>query len=93
MRDRAIWKQGLAIKDSQIVKLPRNARILSAQIQHEKLCLWYLFDVEESTRPQLREIVIYGTGHDIAARDSLEHIATVQIEGGNLVFHVFEADR
>jgi hypothetical protein len=91
MTDQTIWKQELVIATSQIIKLPYDAKILFAQEQHDRLCLWFLFKLENSMAPQRREIVIHGTGHDIT-RDDLRHISSVLMSGGDLVFHIFEAE-
>lgn len=85
---RTIWKFRLAITDQQTVKMPKGAQILSAQVQHESVCLWALAD--SGAEPEERQIEIHGTGNPIG-HQRLSFIGTVQTAGGSLVWHVFEA--
>lgn len=88
MQTHAIWKFALEHTDQQFVQLPRGAKILSAQVQRERICLWALCDPEGETAA--RDIRMFGTGHSVPDWDSLTFIDTVQLMGGNLVLHVFE---
>lgn len=87
---RTIWKFALEMVDSQKISMPRDARILSAQIQGGTgtLCLWA--EVIPGRAQRLRTIEIHGTGHDLADDAELQFIGTVQLYEGGLVFHVFE---
>ena len=86
-----IHKQILEITDKQKIMLPYGATILSVQIQREQLCLWYLHNGNPAVE---RVIGIYGTGNEIPFEDfepmHPKFIATVQMRGGTLVWHVFE---
>jgi len=73
--------------DRQSISLPAGARVLTAQVQHGVICLWAEVDTDE-TSEELREFVIHGTGHDML--NHLHYIDTVQLDGGYLVFHVYE---
>ena len=85
-----IFKYPIQVTDTQKVKMPALAEILTAQFQEGYgLCLWALvdpeMDVEEKT------IVIYGTGHSTDLHDmNYNYIGTVQERNGALVWHVFE---
>ena len=72
----------------QILDLPKEAKILTAQIQVDKLCLWALVDPEEKI--ESRVIQIFGTGHDVEPNANLRYISTVQLVGGQLIYHIFE---
>lgn len=92
---KTIYKYPLEIKDTQFIKLPAGAQILTAQTQktgyREQLCLWALVDTDNKTKT--REIVIIGTGNPIKLADEswlLNYISTVQQLDGRLVWHVFE---
>jgi len=85
-----VFKYELEVTDRQAVLLPPNAVILSAQVQHGKVCLWVNLESDELHLSGPRDIRIYGTGHPIA--ESLRFIDTVQLSGGSLVFHVFEVN-
>jgi len=82
-----VYKYPLAIQQSQFVTVPLGAEFLTAQAQHEGICLWAL--VTPSQKEERRFIEVFGTGHTMppASRD---YIGTVQLEGGSLIFHVFE---
>jgi hypothetical protein len=81
-----IYKYPLRIIDAQEVEMPRGAKILSAQMQEEFLCLWAL--VEITKEKETRTIVIHGTGHPVYNVSDKKFIGTVQ--QGPLVWHVFE---
>lgn len=83
-----IWKFPLQTVGMQSVQMPRNARILCVQVQRCEPCLWAMVD---ETKPLVeRRIRIIGTEHPIDASAVLHYIGTYQLDGGGLVFHVFE---
>lgn len=66
--------------------MPQSAEILTAQMQGDQLCLWALVDPD--AKMEKRIILVFGTGHTI---DTVgRYIATFQMGGGALIFHVFE---
>lgn len=86
---KTIYKYELEITDSQVVKMPVGAKILSIHIQNGIPCIWALVNPnEKSTTGTIIET--YGTGHGIGYDISLGgiFIGTYQTKG--LVFHVFE---
>jgi hypothetical protein len=87
-----IWKVSLAITDRQTVTMPKDANILSVQEQSGTLHLWAI--VNPYAEQERRVIEIVGTGTPMADVDEEDlarfHIATVQVRGGALVWHVFE---
>jgi hypothetical protein len=83
-----IWKFPLTTTDEQVVQMPRNAVILSAQVQGQDICLWAMVNPESPKEG--RHIRIVGTGHPFPEGRYCKFIGTVQLEGGSLVFHVFE---
>lgn len=86
-----IFKYPLRITDSQVVHLPVKAQILTIQNQQEQVMLWAKVDPQEILHEDLlpRKIFMFGTGHEIN-EDALMYISTIQLHGGNLVFHLFE---
>ena len=82
-----IWKWELKITDLQTVDMPRDAKIMSVQMQSGKLCLWAMCWPINPTRP--RNIAIYGTGNPVP-NDPGEYIGTAQQHDGALVWHVFD---
>lgn len=85
-----IWKYTLTPPPVRLT-MPQGAQILAVQEQHGQACLWAMVD---SAAPLVeREFEVYSTGHEIPALDAGEervHVGTFQLEGGMLVFHVFE---
>lgn len=83
-----IYKYLLATVDFQTVDMPRGAKILSAQVQHNHVCIWALVDADRD--PVRHAFEIHGTGHPIHNSERLTFIDTVQLADGGLIFHVFE---
>lgn len=84
-----IWKYPLEITDRQNVMMPEGAQILTAHMQGETLCLWAL--VNSQAPKQRRDIEIIGTGNP-AQEANRKYIATTQMSGGALIWHVFERE-
>ena len=83
-----VFKYPLAMVDTQTVRMPYGATILSAQIQGSSgLQMWALVD-ETKTAMEIRSIVIVGTGNPVPELGAF--IDTFQMQDGSLVFHVFE---
>ena len=82
-----IWKWPLEITDRQAVTLPRNARILTAQMQGDVLCIWT--ECDPTGGGEARTFSVYGTGNPMPESPGL-YIGTVQTHGGALVWHVYE---
>lgn len=85
---KAIWKFDLEILESQEVRMPEGARVLSVENQMERLVLYALVDTQA---PKMeRTVHIRGTGHPIAPRlIQAEFIGTVKMVDGALMWHVF----
>ena len=68
--------------------MPRSAQILCVQTKAGAPCIWAL--VHEIDGPKItRTYRTYGTGHEHEAITG-RYIGTYQLQGGALVFHVFE---
>lgn len=84
-----IFKYPIPVADAFEISLPENAQILTVQAQFEDACLWALVDPE--ARTEIRILRIFGTGHPVDGPiNNLKYISTFQLNGGQLVFHVFE---
>ncbi len=88
-----IWKFSLPIVGLQRVTMPKDASILSVQQQGAgDLQMWAIVDPDAEREQRIIEIV--GTGNPMAdvTKEGLArlHLATVQTNGGSLVWHVFE---
>lgn len=84
-----VWKAAL---DSvyQEVSMPIYSRVLCAQLQGDRICLWFYCNPDEPTEKRYFRIV--GTGHHLPVEHGeLSYIGTVQDK--ELVWHVFESGR
>lgn len=83
---KVIYKYPIEITDFQFVSIPRDSKILTSQLQDDKLCLWVLCDPD---KPLLdRRVFIIGTGNPFnGLAPGISHIDTVQVEGS--ARHVF----
>jgi hypothetical protein len=72
--------------------MPAGSNILTVQDQAGGLQLWAIVDPDAEQEERLIEIVETGnTMVDVDKEDLARfHIATVQVRGGALVWHVFE---
>lgn len=88
--EKTIWKFKLETTDNQEIEMPIGAEILTVQTQGENPYLWALVDPE--AEKETRTFEVFGTGHPIHCDMgvSRNHISTYQLQGGSLVFHVFE---
>jgi len=82
-----IYKYELRFGESEI-GLPKDAKILSLQMQREIPCLWAVVDTEkENTK---RRFSTYGTGWPVSFPEKLDYIGTIQESHGTFIWHVFE---
>lgn len=74
--------------DSQTIAMPKDAKILTVQLQDGKPCIWAMVNPEQ---PEVkRTIATYGTGHEVKSPNKLTYIGAYQLRNGALVYHVFE---
>jgi hypothetical protein len=88
-----IHKYPVEIGDSS-ARMPQCAKILTCQIQAGVPCVWALVDTQQPRVDRLFDW--HGTGHIIvpSTRPNTSYdgvyVATVQLEDGALVFHLFD---
>ena len=83
-----IFKYELKITGIQYISMPQGSEILCIQTQHNSPCIWALVDpIAESIN---RKFETVGTGYNVTEIEKSKYIGTYQIDGGALVFHVFE---
>ena len=83
---KTIFKYPLSVTDTQVLKMPKNADVFSAQFQGEQLCVWGLVDTEAELED--REFRIFGTGQPFEVLGMFRFVDTVQ-QGDYFVWHVF----
>jgi voltage-gated potassium channel Kch len=96
-----ILKYPLSFKPRQTLMLPKGARLLCvqmqhespmlwAEMQHESPMLWAVVDQHETAKDAVTLLTV-GTGHIMSESDvSSRYIGTYQTSGVDNVFHVFE---
>ncbi|MFX9058196.1 hypothetical protein ABTN75_20390, partial [Acinetobacter baumannii] len=58
------------------------------QVQHRCICVWAMVDTD---RPLADRVFrIHGTGHSLFLSPTAKFVGTVQLDNGQLVFHVFD---
>ena len=84
-----IWKFTFNEKDVFEFTMPKGAKILTLQRQHNLNCIWAW--VNPAAETEKRTFAIFGTGHPIPITVKQEnYIGTYQVYSGQLVFHLFE---
>lgn len=88
---RAIWKFVLKAQETQHVVMPRGATIFSVGNQFENICVWA--EVDTQAEKVNRRIAVVPTGmtwEDGDMPPSTALVGHVMLQGGALVFHVFD---
>lgn len=83
---RSIWKFPLRVADFVEFAMPKNAKVLTVQVQLGDPCVWAEVDVGAET--EIRRFRTFGTGHPLDS--GLLYIGTYQMRDGALVFHLYE---
>lgn len=86
---KAIWKYTVPIQDVFSFSMPDGAQVLTVQMQDGLPQLWAVVDTDNPCVD--RWFRLGGTGHPLGD-DGLRYIGTVQLDGGALVFHLFEIE-
>ena len=89
---KTIHKYQVPIGDETvIVPMPHGSKILKLDIQRGVPCIWAIVDTAQAAEEY--KFVWRGTGHDCEKLTSGEYVGSVLIEGGSLVFHLFQVWR
>lgn len=87
---KAVFKYELPLHDEFTLRLIKGAEPISVMVQHNKVQMWALVDPDE-LRYESKYFRLAGTGHNITQTIKC-HVGSFQLEGGSLVFHVFEVE-
>ena len=82
-----VWK--FSLEPDGIVEMPRDADVLTVQVQHEKPYIWAV--VDPGGHKEYRQFICVGTGHPMKRKPG-RYVGTFQLEGETLVFHIFETE-
>lgn len=71
------------------VMIPKGAKYLYVESQHNKIFLWAEIDTE--SEPVEHMFAVFGTGYDIPVDTVVKrtHIGSLMMYDGNLVMHVY----
>ena len=83
-----IWKFPLTALGTIRFSMPRDAVPLCVQVQNEIPTIWARIP-DTDAQSFTRTFRVFGTGHNMDNFQG-EYIGTFQLDGGALVFHVFE---
>ena len=83
---KTVYKYDVAMNDTSAIQMPAGAELLHVDVQHGSPKLWALVDTEAPL--ELREFHMAGTGWP--ADGFGKHVGTFTLQGGALVFHLFE---
>ncbi len=84
---KSVYKYELDVIDEQWIDMPIDAEPLCVQVQKGCPCIWVLVNTNDGF--ERRRFVTHGTGHRVLDTAGA-YIGTYQLDGGELVFHVFE---
>lgn len=84
----SIWKFPFKTDDSIQIDMPKGAEVLTVQTQNEQPCFWAL--VSTKAPLETRNFAIFLTGFNVPTHLKMKYIGTYQLNGGMLIFHVFE---
>ncbi len=85
-----ILKYKLHIIGNMSISMPKNAWILTVQVQKGLLQIWAMVDTNE-TQEENREFSVVTTGEQFNTyNQDYNYIGTFQTENGNFVGHLFE---
>jgi hypothetical protein len=90
--ERVIWKFTVDVTDDPVIEVPVGAEFIPHVHAVNALTLWVWAKVDPQLPTERRTLHIRGTGHPHFETLG-SHLGTVVIEGGMLVWHVFEGLR
>lgn len=81
-----VWKYTIALESKFTLEMPEGASILYIAVQHGIPCLWAR--VTPNATSKVRHFQVRGTGHNVEPESI--YLGSFQLQGGNLVLHLFE---
>jgi hypothetical protein len=85
---RQVFKYELATDDTTILILPKGAKFLKFDSQHNKPVTWWL--VDPKAEKELKKFFLVGTGQELPDEsDNWTYLGTAKFSNDNLIFHLF----
>ncbi len=86
MKAVTIWKYPLPLSVGELtIKMPRDSKVLTVQVQHDRPCLWVMVDPESPLEERIFRV--FGTGQEISTDSRLHYVGTWQRNA--FVWHLF----
>jgi len=82
----AIYKYPINNESYQQINMPKDAKILSVQLQNNMPCIWAMVNLDNPM--EIRKFYWFFTGEQMDDPDAYTYIATFQL--GWMVCHLFE---
>lgn len=92
---KTIWKYSITMADEQIVRMPKDAKVLTVKVQNGEVFLWALVDAfveqpgSESLYYEPRSVHVRCTDDNCNDVQLGWYVGTVLLRMETLVFHVF----
>ena len=88
---KGIWKFRLPIEDYPSIEMPVGAKPLFVAEQNAEPFLWALVDPDDKQEAtEIHRFRVVGTGHRLEDREAGSYVGSLILQGGLLVFHVFD---
>jgi len=87
---KAIYKYMIPLIDAQLIPMPKGAIILSVGNQHECVQMWAEVDVDAPKVGRRIAVIATGQHFDPLSEYPKVLIGRVDLQGGSLIFHVFD---
>lgn len=83
-----VHKYPIELTDRFAVNMPRDATCLYVATQQGVPQVWARVDTNSPI--EFRQFYLRGTGHDLGDAAEANYVGSFQLQGGALVFHLFE---
>jgi len=85
-----IYKFQITLNDKTTVRVPKNAKLLSAQVQHGIPCVWVMLNTDEEKVDRHLYLATTGNPMPYLKYDEWIFVDTFMMYDGALVVHLFE---
>lgn len=86
---KTIWKFPVQPEPLFEIQLPEGAKVLCVQVQRDEPFIWVALDTDKPKVQRVFSVCATG-GRMIGGMEGDTYIGTFQMQGGSLVWHLFE---
>ena len=83
-----IWKYPIEVTESQMLRVPKGAKVLTVLVQEGQPCIWALVDISIADTECI-EVLTFGTGQPDIDIDDADYLGAYQLPEVNVVGHVW----